>query len=143
MNGFEDAARIAAADQALARLNRLLDAMIHAWLISRPMLAAANPDPMAQLASLSYTLFAAANPDEARALAQRCQVDMPLLPDEELLSPNDLPCLLAVAINRLSQRLEGAVPDREFIDDQGRRWEWCGGQPGTWAWRCTGVGVQP
>jgi hypothetical protein len=29
------------------------------------------------------------------------------------------------------------VPDRAFIDDQGRRWEWCGGQPGTWAWRMT------
>lgn len=28
-------------------------------------------------------------------------------------------------------------PARTFTDDQGRRWEWCGGQPGTWAWRVT------
>jgi len=26
---------------------------------------------------------------------------------------------------------------RTFVDDLGRRWEWCGGQPGTWAWRVT------
>lgn len=31
------------------------------------------------------------------------------------------------------------VPDRTFVDDQGRRWEWCGGQPGTWAWRITSL----
>lgn len=30
-----------------------------------------------------------------------------------------------------------AIPDRTFIDDLGRRWEWCGGQPETWAWRIT------
>ncbi|ODR16599.1 hypothetical protein BHQ23_29300 [Mycobacterium gordonae] len=29
------------------------------------------------------------------------------------------------------------VPDRTFVDDQGRLWEWCGGQPETWAWRIT------
>lgn len=33
----------------------------------------------------------------------------------------------------------GSVPDREFTDDQGRHWEWCGGKPGTWAWRITRV----
>ena len=32
------------------------------------------------------------------------------------------------------------IPDRTFIDDFGRRWEWCGGQPGTWAWRITDLG---
>lgn len=32
------------------------------------------------------------------------------------------------------------IPDRTFIDDYGRRWEWCGGQPGTWAWRITDYG---
>lgn len=31
----------------------------------------------------------------------------------------------------------GAIPDRVHVDDQGRRWEWCGGVPGTWAWRIT------
>lgn len=31
-----------------------------------------------------------------------------------------------------------SVPDRVFNDDRGRRWEWCGGETGTWAWRITG-----
>lgn len=31
------------------------------------------------------------------------------------------------------------IPERTFVDDLGRRWEWCGGQPGTWAWRITWV----
>lgn len=31
----------------------------------------------------------------------------------------------------------GPIPDRCHVDDQGRVWEWCGGQPGTWAWRIT------
>ncbi len=37
------------------------------------------------------------------------------------------------------------IPDRIHIDDQGRTWDWCGGQPGTWAWRMTAkpAGVQP
>lgn len=30
-------------------------------------------------------------------------------------------------------------PDRMFVDDLGRRWEWCGGTPDTWAWRVTDV----
>ena len=34
----------------------------------------------------------------------------------------------------------GPIPDRTHIDDQGRLWEWCGGQPGTWAWRITANG---
>ena len=33
----------------------------------------------------------------------------------------------------------GAIPDRSFTDDQGRTWEWCGGEPGTWAWRITRI----
>lgn len=32
-----------------------------------------------------------------------------------------------------------AKPDRKFVDDLGRRWEWCGGVEGTWAWRITGL----
>lgn len=32
------------------------------------------------------------------------------------------------------------IPDRTFIDDLGRRWEWCGGEPDTWAWRITDLG---
>ena len=32
---------------------------------------------------------------------------------------------------------DDSTPDRTFVDDLGRRWEWCGGQPGTWAWRVT------
>lgn len=30
-----------------------------------------------------------------------------------------------------------AAPERTFTDDLGRHWEWCGGVPGTWAWRIT------
>lgn len=33
-----------------------------------------------------------------------------------------------------------AIPDRTFVDDFGRRWEWCGGTPDTWAWRITDYG---
>jgi len=33
--------------------------------------------------------------------------------------------------------LSGGIPDRTFVDDLGRRWEWCGGEEGTWAWRVT------
>lgn len=33
----------------------------------------------------------------------------------------------------------GMIPGRKFIDDLGRQWEWCGGQPGTWAWRLTAL----
>lgn len=32
------------------------------------------------------------------------------------------------------------IPDQTFVDDFGRRWEWCGDQPGTWAWRVTDEG---
>lgn len=31
------------------------------------------------------------------------------------------------------------APDRKFTDDLGRRWEWCGGIEGTWAWRVTAL----
>lgn len=34
---------------------------------------------------------------------------------------------------------EGEIPDRTFTDDRGHLWEWCGGQPGTWAWRRTAI----
>lgn len=33
-----------------------------------------------------------------------------------------------------------SIPDRTFVDDHGRTWEWCGGQDGTWAWRITDLG---
>lgn len=33
----------------------------------------------------------------------------------------------------------GAIPDRSHVDDYGRVWEWCGGQPRTWAWRITAI----
>lgn len=29
------------------------------------------------------------------------------------------------------------APARAFVDDLGRKWEWCGGEPGTWEWRVT------
>jgi hypothetical protein len=35
--------------------------------------------------------------------------------------------------------LVAAIPDRDFVDDMGRRWEWCGGIEGTWAWRVTHI----
>lgn len=31
----------------------------------------------------------------------------------------------------------GPIPDREFTDQWGHHWEWCGGVTGTWAWRIT------
>lgn len=34
----------------------------------------------------------------------------------------------------------GPIPDRTHTDDQGRTWEWCGGETGTWAWRITANG---
>ena len=36
----------------------------------------------------------------------------------------------------------GSIPDRTHTDDQGRVWEWCGGEPGTWAWRVTRLAVR-
>lgn len=33
----------------------------------------------------------------------------------------------------------GMIPGRKFIDGLGRQWEWCGGMPGTWAWRITAL----
>ena len=33
------------------------------------------------------------------------------------------------------------IPDRTFIDDFGRTWQWCGGEPDTWAWRITDLGT--
>ena len=30
-----------------------------------------------------------------------------------------------------------SIPDREFTDQWGHHWEWCGGVTGTWAWRIT------
>ena len=33
-----------------------------------------------------------------------------------------------------------AIPDRVHTDEYGNRWEWCGGQPETWAWRITALG---
>ena len=32
---------------------------------------------------------------------------------------------------------------RTFVDDLGRRWEWCGGEEGTWAWRVTSATSGP
>lgn len=45
---------------------------------------------------------------------------------------------VAHVAGRIETELTPAIPDRQFTDDIGRRWEWCGGQPGTWAWRTTG-----
>lgn len=36
----------------------------------------------------------------------------------------------------------GSIPDRTHTDEHGRTWEWCGGQPGTWAWRITRLSDQ-
>ena len=35
----------------------------------------------------------------------------------------------------------GPIPDREFTDQWGHHWEWCGGVTGTWAWRITRLDV--
>ncbi|MCH9731655.1 MAG: hypothetical protein K0U84_18595 [Actinomycetia bacterium] len=40
-------------------------------------------------------------------------------------------------IEHAIQDAGGNPPDRVFIDDRGHRWEWCGGEQGTWAWRMT------
>ena len=37
----------------------------------------------------------------------------------------------------------GPIPNRSFVDDRNNRWEWCGGEPGTWAWRITRLGPEP
>jgi len=39
----------------------------------------------------------------------------------------------------VAEQIEAAltIPDRQFTDEFGHRWEWCGGEPGTWAWRVT------
>src|SRR5213596_2154970 len=62
---MHDPAMIAAADQELARLNRLLDAMLYAWQKARPTLAADCPDQMRQVAALAFALFAASDPGQA------------------------------------------------------------------------------
>ena len=49
-----------------------------------------------------------------------------------LLSEDDVALMADAVIREL-----GSIPDRQFTDDQGRTWEWCGGEPGTWAWRVT------
>lgn len=33
-------------------------------------------------------------------------------------------------------------PDRVFVDNFGQRWEWRGGEEGTWAWRRTADAIQ-
>jgi hypothetical protein len=38
---------------------------------------------------------------------------------------------------RWGDELPSPIPDRKFIDDLGRQWEWCGGTEDTWAWRVT------
>ena len=63
----------------------------------------------------------------------------PRWPDAPILPPSD-------GWKRHAEHLAGAIaselniPDRTHVDDQGRAWEWCGGQPGTWAWRITANG---
>jgi hypothetical protein len=47
----------------------------------------------------------------------------------------------AYAIADAVMEMLGPIPDRSFMDDQGRTWQWCGGQPGTWAWRITDLGI--
>lgn len=37
----------------------------------------------------------------------------------------------------------GPIPNRSFIDDRNNRWEWCGGEPGMWAWLITRIGPEP
>ena len=44
----------------------------------------------------------------------------------------------------IAERVEKAAPPaqvvpRTHVDDLGRRWEWCGGVEGTWAWRITAL----
>jgi hypothetical protein len=44
---------------------------------------------------------------------------------------------------KIAAELADDIPEREFTDDLGRQWEWCGGQPRTWAWRVTAIVRQP
>ena len=37
----------------------------------------------------------------------------------------------------------GPIPNRSHVDDRNNRWEWCGWEPGTWAWRITRLGPEP
>lgn len=52
--------------------------------------------------------------------------------DQDWCSDNPLYEDMADAVIR-----ELNIPDRTHVDDEGRVWEWCGGEPGTWAWRIT------
>lgn len=55
-----------------------------------------------------------------------------------LLSEDDVALMADAVIHEL-----GPIPDRRHVDIAGNLWEWCGGQPGTWAWRITRTGPEP
>ena len=58
-------------------------------------------------------------------------------PTEEDRDDRDLAPRIVSLIRHLDEAR--GLPDREFTDDLGRHWEWCGGTKGTWAWRVTAL----
>lgn len=63
-------------------------------------------------------------------------IDPPCCDECKPFRPSDFAYEVADAVIREL----GPIPDRTHTDDQGRTWEWCGGAPGTWAWRITANG---
>lgn len=70
---------------------------------------------------------------QARDLLERLEVD-----GAQNYSSGEIVELanLVAERNKLAREV-AAMPDRTFVDDRGFTWEWCGGEPGTWAWRRT------
>ena len=63
-------------------------------------------------------------------------------PPQYLAMPGDLSDLTTALMAVISDEYINSrgmfhEPDRSHVDDEGRVWEWCGGEPGTWAWRIT------
>lgn len=73
----------------------------------------------------------------AKAIADNLtsQAEVADLPDRyaDWIDPDELAAAAVAAL---------CLPDRVFVDNLGQRWEWCGGEEGTWAWRRTADAVQ-
>lgn len=73
---------------------------------------------------------------------ESAEIDLEVAAIVEILEAHRVPWSpeLATALWDLKEVLLESQPPRKFVDDLGRRWEYCGGVEGTWAWRITGYG---